>query len=57
MVYFTHDVTEVLFIGNTVPPIVAGAADRQWMERIIVPVDEAGFRTRAATAPKLALNY
>ncbi len=57
VVYVTHDVTEALFIGNTVLPIVAGSVDREWMERIVAPTDEAGFRARAARVPKLALTY
>jgi molybdate transport system ATP-binding protein len=57
VVYVTHDVTEALFIGNTVLPIVAGSIDREWMERIVTPADEAGLRQRAARAPKLSLTY
>jgi len=57
VVYVTHDVTEALFIGNTVLPIVAGLVDREWMERIVAPAGDPGLRTRAARATKLALAY
>ena len=57
MVYVTHDVTEALFIGNTVLPIVAGSVDREWMERIVAPGNEPGTRARAVRATKLALAY
>ena len=57
VVYVTHDITEALFIGNTVLPIVAGAVDREWMERIVAPATEPGIRAKAARAPKLALAY
>jgi molybdate transport system ATP-binding protein len=57
VVYVTHDITEALYIGNTVLPIVAGSVDREWMERIVAPGTEPGFRARAARAPKLSLAY
>lgn len=57
VVYVTHDITEALFVGNTVLPIVEGAVDRNWMERIVEFAAEAGSRARAARAPKLALVY
>ncbi|HPC73968.1 MAG TPA: ATP-binding cassette domain-containing protein [Syntrophales bacterium] len=57
VVYVTHDVTEALFIGNTVLPIVDGTVDREWMDRIVAPSDEGAVRKRAARVPKLALTY
>ena len=57
VVYVTHDVTEALYIGNTVLPIVAGSVDREWMERIVAPATEPDTRTKAARTTKLALAY
>jgi ABC-type nitrate/sulfonate/bicarbonate transport system ATPase subunit len=57
VVYVTHDVTEALFIGNTVLPIVAGSVDREWMERIVAPATGTDARKKAARTTKLALAY
>lgn len=57
VVYVTHDVTEALFIGNTVLPIVAGSVDREWMERILAPASGTASGTKAARTTKLALAY
>ena len=57
VVYVTHDVTEALFIGNTVLPIVAGSVDQKWMERITASSAGAETRTKAARTTKLALAY
>ena len=57
VVYVTHDVTEALFIGNTVLPIVAGEVDREWLERILAPSSGADAKTKAARTTKLALAY
>ena len=57
VVYVTHDVTEALFIGNTVLPIVAGTADREWLERILAPASGTHMGTKAARSTKLALAY
>jgi len=57
VVYVTHDVTEALFIGNAVLPIVAGSIDREWMERITAPAAGTDARTKAARTTKLALAY
>ena len=57
VVYVTHDITEALFIGNTVLPVVAGSVDREWMERIVAPAIGTDNRVKAARAPKLALVY
>ena len=57
VVYVTHDVTEALFIGNTILPIVAGSVDREWMERIVAPATGTDAGTKAARTTKLALAY
>jgi ABC-type nitrate/sulfonate/bicarbonate transport system ATPase subunit len=57
VVYVTHDITEALYIGNTVLPIVAGSVDREWMERIVAPATETDTRNKAARTTKLALAY
>ncbi len=57
VIYITHDITEALFIGDTVLPIVAGTVDKKWMERIVDFADETGSLTKAARAPKLSLAY
>jgi molybdate transport system ATP-binding protein len=57
VVYVTHDVTEALFIGNTVLPIIAGSVDREWMERITAPAAGTDAGTKAARTTKLALAY
>ncbi len=57
VVYVTHDVTEALFIGNTVLPIVAGTVDREWLERILEPASGRNAETKAARSTKLALAY
>ncbi len=57
VVYVTHDITEALFIGNTVLPIVGGTVDRKWMERIVEYAAENGSQAKAARAPKLSLVY
>jgi len=57
VVYVTHDVTEALFIGNTVLPIVAGSVDREWMERITAPAAGTDAGNKAARTTKLALAY
>lgn len=57
VIYVTHDITEALFIGNTVLPIVDGAVDRNWMERIVEYAAGAGSQAKAARAPKLSLVY
>jgi len=57
MVYVTHDVTEALFIGNTVLPIVAGSVDQEWMERITAPAAGMDAGAKAARATRLALAY
>ena len=57
VVYVTHDITEALFIGNALVPVVKGVVDRRWMERIVEFEGEPGMRARAARAPKLSLSY
>ncbi|HQM92140.1 MAG TPA: ATP-binding cassette domain-containing protein [Syntrophales bacterium] len=57
VVYVTHDVTEALFIGNAVLPIVAGSVDREWMERITAPAAGMDAGAKAARATRLALAY
>lgn len=57
VIYVTHDITEALFIGNTVLPIVDGIVDRNWMERIVEFAMENGSQAKAARAPKLSLVY
>lgn len=57
VIYVTHDITEALFIGNAVLPIVDGVVDRDWMQRIVEFAAEAGSQQKAARAPKLSLVY
>lgn len=57
VIYVTHDITEALSIGNTLIPVVEGAVDRRWMERIVEFEGEPGVLARAARAPKLSLSY
>jgi molybdate transport system ATP-binding protein len=57
VIYVTHDITEALFIGNTVLSIVDGVVDRDWMQRIVDFAVEAGSQQKAARAPKLSLVY
>ena len=57
VIYVTHDITEALFIGNTLAPVVEGVVDRQWMERIVEFAVEPGTRGKAARTPKLSLSY
>jgi molybdate transport system ATP-binding protein len=56
VLYVTHDITEALFIGSKVLPVVAGSVDRNWMERLVTSTGNDA-RAKAVRTPKLALVY
>lgn len=57
VIYVTHDITEALFIGNSILPVVDGIVDVNWMERIVEFAANSGLQQKAARAPKLSLAY
>lgn len=57
VVYVTHDITEALFMGNVIVPIVNGRVDNGWLDTIVNRLPADGDSVKATREPKLALVY
>lgn len=57
VIYVTHDITEALFMGDVIVPIVKGRVDKGWLDTIVSRLTTDGDQMKATREPKLALAY